>query len=97
LYAQLKTQILEGLTDKLEKGKVNVPYQRRVVLSRFLDMPLDSSFKPDLIGRNQLALNKLSAEKQTEEAQAKTTQAGLKEVSLSDRSKTGLEKVTSRA
>ena len=98
-YSALKTQILEQLTDKLADDNLKVPYQRRVVLSRFLGMPLDSTMKPALMQRNQQVLQALYAEEQRKEA-AKTSgpsQAGLREVSLSERSATNLEKVTNRA
>lgn len=94
-YAELKTQILNNIAEQVEKKGV-IPYQRRIVLSRFLEMPLDSSFKPDLISRNQMALAGLAGQKAQEEAQ-RTSQTGLGKVSLADRSQTGLEKVTARA
>ena len=94
-YGELKTQILNNIAEQVEKKGV-IPYQRRIVLSRFLEMPLDSSFKPDLINRNQMALASLAGQKAQEEAQ-RTSQTGLGKVSLADRSQTGLEKVTARA
>jgi hypothetical protein len=94
-YGELKTQLLNNIAEQVEKKGV-IPYQRRIVLSRFLEMPLDSSFKPDLISRNQMALAGLAGQKAQEEAQ-RTSQTGLGKVSLADRSQTGLEKVTARA
>lgn len=97
-YANAKTQVLENLLTAVEK-KTFIPYQKRLVLSQFLEMPLDSTLKPEVIKRNQDTLAAMYRKEQAEEAaQAKApSQAGLKEVSLSERSKTGLEKVTSRA
>ncbi len=97
-YASLKTQILEQLTNKLADDKLKVPYQRRVVLSRFLEMPLDSTMKPGILQRNQQVLQALYAEEQKKEAarQSRPSQAGLREVSLSERSATNLEKVANR-
>ena len=94
-YNDVKTQLLNNIAEQVEKKSV-IPYQRRIVLSRFLEMPLDSSFKPDLISRNQMALAGLAGQKAQEEAQ-RTSQTGLGKVSLADRSQTGLEKVTARA
>ena len=95
-YTELKTQLLNNIAEQVEKKAV-IPYQRRIVLSRFLEVPLDSSFKPDLIARNQEILTVLAGQKAQEEMQRKTSQAGLGKVSLADRSQTGLEKVTARA
>lgn len=95
-YTELKTQLLNNIAEQVEKKAV-IPYQRRIVLSRFLEVPLDSSFKPDLIARNQETLTVLAGQKAQEEMQRKTSQAGLGKVSLADRSQTGLEKVTARA
>jgi hypothetical protein len=88
------------MADKMASGKLDLPYQRRVVLSRFLEMPLDSSFRPEIVARNQQALATLAAKEEAkEEAQAsiKPSQAGAAKVSLSSRSQSITEKVSSRA
>lgn len=97
-YANVKSKVLENLLDQVEK-KAFIPYQKRIVLSNFLEMPLDSTFKPEVIKRNQEVLKTLYAEEQKEQAAkaARPSQAGLKEVSLSSRNATNLEKVANRA
>lgn len=99
LYSDMKAQIVGELTDKMAKGKVTLPYQRRIVLSQFLEMPLDSSMNPQIIARNQETRAQLAGEKAAEEAQkmAAPTQTGLGKVSLANRNQTGLEKVVARA
>lgn len=100
LYGDMKTSIIGELTDKMAEGKVTIPYQRRIVLSQFLEMPLDSSMNPQIIARNQETRSQLAGQKAEEEAQQKAiqpTQTGLGKVSLANRNQTGLEKVTSRA
>lgn len=100
LYGDMKSQIVASMADKMASGKLDLPYQRRVVLSRFLEMPLDSSFRPEIVARNQAALATLTAKEEAkEEAQAfiKPSQAGAAKVSLSSRSQSITEKVSSRA
>ena len=100
LYTDIKSQIVASMADKMASGKLDLPYQRRVVLSRFLEMPLDSSFRPEIVARNQATLATLAAKEEAkEEAQAsiKPSQAGAAKVSLSSRSQSITEKVSSRA
>ena len=100
LYTDIKSQIVASMADKMASGKLDLPYQRRVVLSKFLEMPLDSSFRPEIVARNQAALATLAAKEEAkEEAQAaiKPSQAGAAKVSLSSRSQSITEKVSSRA
>jgi len=100
LYGDMKSQIVASMADKMASGKIDLPYQRRVVLSKFLEMPLDSSFRPEIVARNQAALATLAAKEEAkEEAQAsiKPSQAGASKVSLSSRSQSITEKVSSRA
>ena len=100
LYGDMKSQIVASMADKMASGKIDLPYQRRVVLSKFLEMPLDSSFRPEIVARNQAALATLAAKEEAkEEAQAsiKPSQAGAAKVSLSSRSQSITEKVSSRA
>jgi hypothetical protein len=100
LYGDMKSQIVASMADKMASGKIDLPYQRRVVLSKFLEMPLDSSFRPEIVARNQAALATLAAKEEAkEEAQAsiKPSQAGASNVSLSSRSQSITEKVSSRA
>lgn len=97
-YSELKTQILSTMADSLANGKLDVPYQRRVVLSRVLGMPLDSSFKPDVIRRNQEAIAAAYGQAKAEEAAAQRppSQAGLDKVSLASRFQTRSEKIMTR-
>lgn len=100
LYADMKQSLVGQLVDKMAGGKVDLPYQKRVVLSQFLEMPLDSSFRPEIIGRNQETLAVIAneaAKKEIAQDAVRATQTGLGKVSLSDRKQTGLEKVVSRA
>ena len=100
LYTDIKSQIVASMADKMASGRLDLPYQRRVVLSKFLEMPLDSSFRPEIVARNQAALATLAAKEEAkEEAQAsiKPSQAGAAKVSLSSRSQSITEKVSSRA
>jgi len=100
LYGEMKTSLVNELANKMTKGKVDLPYQRRVVLSQFLQMPLDSSMRPDIIARNQEQLSIIGQKAEANEAAQQAvapTQTGLGKVSLAGRSETGLEKVISRA
>jgi hypothetical protein len=100
LYADMKQSIIGQLTDKMAGGKVDLPYQKRVVLSQFLEMPLDSSFRPDIMAKNQQSLAVISQKAEAKEAAERAvrpSQTGLGKVSLSSRNQTGLEKVASRA
>ena len=100
LYGDMKQSIIGSLADKMAEGKVDLPYQRRAVLSRFLEMPLDSSFRPEIVARNQEALAALSAKeeaKEQAEQSIRPTQKGASNVSLSSRSQSITEKVSSRA
>lgn len=97
-YSQLKTKILDDMTDQIAQEKLNLPYQKRMVLSRFLQVPLDNSMKPETIQRNQMMLVQMQGQKNAEEEQrAQASQAGLKEVSLADRNRSTLQKVIERA
>jgi hypothetical protein len=100
LYADMKQSIIGQLTDKIAGGKVDLPYQKRVVLSQFLEMPLDSSFRPDIMAKNQKSLAVIGQKAEAKEAEQRAvrpSQTGLGKVSLSSRNQTALEKVASRA
>ena len=100
LYADMKQSIIGQLTDKIAGGKVDLPYQKRVVLSQFLEMPLDSSFRPDIMAKNQQSLAVIGQKAEAKEAEQRAvrpSQTGLGKVSLSSRNQTSLEKVASRA
>lgn len=100
LYGDMKQSIVGSLADKMASGKIDLPYQRRVVLSKFLEMPLDSSFRPEIVARNQEALAALSAKeeaKEQAEQAIRPSQKGASNVSLSSRSQSITEKVSNRA
>lgn len=100
LYNDMKESLIGEMSDKMAAGTLTLPYQRRVVLSQFLEMPLDSSFRPEIIARNQEQLAVIGQKAEAKEAAqqaVRPTQTGLGKVSLANRSETGLEKVVARA
>lgn len=101
LYADIQGSIMGEIADKMAAKSFNLPYQKRIVLSNFLGVNLDSTMMPDIINRNQMVLNKLASEKRDEDQardQAlKTSQAGLRNVSLAERSQTNTTQTMLRA
>lgn len=101
LYADIQASIMGEIADKMSSKSFNLPYQKRIVLSNFLGVNLDSTMIPEIIKRNQQTLAKLAGEAKEEEAQqekaVRTSQAGLGNVSLADRSQTNLTKTMLRA
>lgn len=101
LYADIQASIMGEIADKMAAKSFSLPYQKRIVLSNFLGINLDSTMLPEIIARNQVALNKLAKEdEQEEQAQSqavKTSQTGLSKVSLAERSQTNLTQTMLRA
>lgn len=84
LYNEMKTSLMDQITEKISK-KDNLDYQKRLALSRFMGMPLDSSGLPQVFMANQVVLAKHAAMKAAEEAgHAK----GMSNITLSSRSQT---------
>ena len=95
LFGAVKNQVLEGLTDALASKKIKMPYQRRVMLSQFLELPLDATLKPEVIARNQEAITSTNAKEEAKEA-PQPSQKGLAQVSLGSRFKTRSENILTR-
>lgn len=101
LYAEIQSSIMGEITDKMAAKSLDLPYQKRIVLSNFLGVNLDSTMMPQIIKRNQQTLAKLAGEAKQEEAKQqqamRTSQAGLGKVSLAERSQTNLTQTMLRA
>lgn len=101
LYLDIQSSIMGKLVDKMNEDSFKLPYQRRIVLSRFLDMNLDSTMLPEIINRNQEVLTKLAGEaeqeEQAREEAMRTSQSGADKLSLASRNQTALTQTMSRA
>lgn len=97
LAQEIKSTLLDELTTKLAKGPVEMDYQKRVVLSKFLGISLDSSLRSNVLAANQQVLRKLYGEAQEKEAQEQAVQRDMGNVSLAQRSQNRSEKVITRA
>lgn len=84
LYSTMKTSVLDKLIGKMGKQKsINLPYNKRMSLSLFLGMPLDSSMKAQSIMSNQQAFGTMQIQR--------SQQAAMQQVSRA--SKTGMGKM----
>lgn len=100
LLSDIQAQVMTSFADKMNEPGFKVPYQQRVMLSKFLGTSLDSTMKPEIIARNQMTLAQLqgqkAAEEQAQQGAVRPSQTGLGKVSLANRSQSNLDKVISR-
>lgn len=73
MYPKLFSYMQERAMTKLSKSKEPLPYHRRAYLSAFLDLPMEPSRSPQMMGRLQSAFSGLSSQPP---AQMPTTKAG---------------------
>jgi hypothetical protein len=100
LYEQMKSSVLDKLTDHISKDKGLLPYKTKLNLSMFLNEDLDNSLRQSSIASNQVALNGI----RTQNAQSdlamqsgvKSTSKGLGKVTLSDRIETPMQSTLHR-
>lgn len=90
LYANMKTSLLNEIVSKKAKNAdLVIPYQKRVVLSQFLGVNLDSTTNPSNIMANQAIMaSKANEKKQQESSMINPTQKGLSNIDLAGRSMT---------
>ena len=93
LYNDLKAQVLSKISEMQAKGKI-IPMSKRLGLSYFLDQPLDSTMTPQAIMSNQMAF--LMPQQSTQNAPTPKP-SGAKNLDVSQRLLTPLQKVASRA
>ncbi len=91
LYQEMKTEVMDAVTTTLAK-KEDIPYQQRMAVSHFLQMPLDSSMLPETFSTNQATLAQMSAKKDAKEA----APAQMGKISLGDRLRTNSQNATQR-
>jgi hypothetical protein len=99
LYAQMKQALMTQIVNKKSKnGDLSIPYQKRIALSNFMGMDLDSSQNPINVTQNQSIIAHNAMQKQAQEAQAmKPTQKGLEKIDVADRSLTAAQGSNQRA
>ena len=97
LLSEIKATLLGEMTDQLAKGPIEMDYQKRVVLSKFLGISLDSSLRSNVLAANQVVLRKLYGEAKEKEAQEQAVQRDIANVSLAERTKNKTENVITRA
>jgi hypothetical protein len=104
-FNYVKGQIATEMTNIMAHGKLELPFQKRVSLSKFLGMPLDSSMAPGQLSRTQQTLQQIAgatANKEQNEQQArkqiisKGSNSGAMKLSLSERSKPISEQIATR-
>lgn len=93
LYAQMKQSLMNEIVSKKAKNEdLTIPYQKRIAISTFLGMPLDSSQKPVNVTQNQAIISHNAMQKQAQEQQAmKPTQKGLESIDIAGRSRTNAQ------
>ena len=92
LYNDLKAQVLSKISEMQAKGKI-IPMSKRLGLSYFLDQPLDSTMTPQAIMSNQMAF----LMPQSTQNAPTPNPSGAKNLDVSQRLLTPLQKVASRA
>lgn len=102
LLGEIQTSIMSEIVDRMSAKDFKIPYQKRIVLTKFLGVSLDSTMLPQFINRNQTVLAKLAGEAKEEEAaqeqaMQKTSQRGADKVSLGSRYQSNITQVMTRA
>lgn len=97
LYNEIKTSLVDKMAQNLSKNNEKPDYQKRVVLSKFLGISLDSSLRSNVFAANQAVLRKLYGEAKEKEAQEQAVQRDIANVSLAERTKNKTENVITRA
>lgn len=104
-FNYVKGQIATEMTNIMAHGKLELPFQRRVSLSKFLGMPLDSSMSIGQLSRTQQTLQQIAGvtlNKEQNEQQArgqiisKGSNSGAMKLSLSERSEPISEQIATR-
>lgn len=86
LYSEMQVQVMTSVTTAMAK-KEEIPYQKRMAVSAFLQAPLDSSMLPQVFTANQATLNMTTAKKDM--AEAAPTNIG--KIDVSGRLKTNIQ------
>lgn len=90
LYSEMRTHVMDAVTTSMAKGE-DVPYQKRMAVSAFLQAPLDSSMLGSVYAANQAAFAQIGAKKAAQES---STNVGSN--TLSDRLKTSTQDTSQR-
>lgn len=91
LYNDLKAQVMNVISEMKGKDK-NIPMSKRLALSYFLDQPLDSTMTQQAIASNQMVF----MNPQATQAQPNPHASASKNLTLSSRVQTPMQKVASR-
>ncbi len=95
VYPKMYEETLNLITQNLNELQTELPYEKRVALSQFFDVPLDPSFEPSLL----LKLQKSYTPEEKQETLNKMTagqQANVKDIDLSAK-KSAAERIATRA
>lgn len=96
LYAEMKTEVMDHLTDFLtKKNRKELAYGTKLSLSLFLNEDLDASTEQQAIAANQMAMNPSSAQ-QGAAPGVHPTVGGLKNLSQSERTLTAMQSSSQR-
>jgi len=92
VYPELYGEMQAAIYRQLTSSKTKPTHQTKLMLSMFTGQPLIGSLFPQSLVKNQLASNNRKSNQQP----VKPTVGGMKDLDISGRSLTGLQKVSSR-
>lgn len=96
VYPEIYKEIRVQMLDKIADGTLDVPYDRKIQIGILLDVPADSSLRPENLMQLQASIASVQPEPGIPAEQQAPRAAGLDQLNIAEREATGVQRVSVR-